>query len=364
MANYAENQASQKTKVNPMDLTFNIIFVPGMVHYLRLAIQSLLKFSPYQFRLVSNGVRGEEWLRLKQFCDQHDRLTFYDASTPNMIPHGTLLTRLWQQERGEHFCFMDPDIFATLPFHEPLEEHLSECDVFSSCQTLSVDPDETWIGFQGRCTRAPTGQALATTFFAVYRNEPLRQVIAAGGVGFERYVNLESIPDPVRQYLVKQGIDARRYDTAKVLNLFMHSHGLRFKYKSLEGLHHIGGMASHFANSSEKKTITAIARRWLRSRFSLCDRDFEILPDPHSDPDAPTTNRPWLTVEEFRRCKRASKCRQQLAIFFSAYLKSLFDGAPEPRLEISDQLLRERICRTCDAIRSLYIEHDRLQKAA
>ena len=52
-----------------MDLVFNVIFVPGTVRYLRLAIMRLVEMSDFRYRLVSNGLGESERRQLREFCD-------------------------------------------------------------------------------------------------------------------------------------------------------------------------------------------------------------------------------------------------------------------------------------------------------
>jgi len=132
---------------------FNIIFVPGTVRYLRLAVASLLHFSGYSFRLVANGLGEAERRLLADYCDSSPRLEYFDYPVGRMLDHGTMLNVLFQREASPWFAMADSDIFAVAPFEAGLESALEECDIFSSCLPLSMPPGMELSGFSGRCHR-------------------------------------------------------------------------------------------------------------------------------------------------------------------------------------------------------------------
>ncbi len=51
---------------------------------------------------------------------------------------------------------------------------------------------------------------------------------------------------------------------------------------------------------------------------------------------------------------RARALRNPLAMYFTHFLRSLFDGIPTPRFELSDEPLRKTIEQTTKMIRDLY----------
>ena len=109
-----------------MKLKFNIIYSPGDVLYSRLFLLSLLKWSEGSFRVVNNGCTGIEKDMLKQLCDNHARLEYYDLSSDNIILHGAALSHLHAIEESDYFCFMDPDIFAVGNFMEEFIPHIDQ----------------------------------------------------------------------------------------------------------------------------------------------------------------------------------------------------------------------------------------------
>ena len=350
-----------------MDLTFNIIFVPGGVRYLRLAILSLLKYSTYRFRLVGNGLKRDELKLLKDFCGSSDRLEFYAYPTGAALPHGTLLTLLARRESGDYFCFMDPDIFASGPYQVELEAQLQDCDVFSSCYHLGLDPNERLSCFRGRSLQTPTGLPLATTFFCVYRQAPLRRLMCETGVGFERCIYPEHCPDHVAEIL--QGMEmpnVRRCDTAKLLNVLCHAYRLRLKYHPLGDLTHIGGLADCFMHSGWSSPLAEKVGQWMGSRHTLSDADLEPKWGVFRKVRGVLKTRSFFVDDSAEVAKRRAQLRRRRpAIFFARFLQSLFDGTPEPQLALADQALAGRMAKLCSVIRELYGEHyDRLRMAA
>ncbi len=335
-----------------MDLTFNIIFVPGMVRYLRLAVLSLLDHSDFRFRLVSNGLPRDELILLQQFCLRCPRLEFLGYPTPAMLPHGTLLTLLEHREHGEHFCFMDPDIFATGPFQPELERRVRDCDVFSSCRQLVVDPNDIPTGYNGANIKTPTGLDLATSFLAVYRGELLRRVIAAEGVAFEHFPHPATFPPGVAARLAARGLNPERCDTGKLLNILMHDHQVRFQYSPLEGLHHIGGIAAFFRDMQGPSLRDRIGRLFKRPSVL---RDVDV--GAAGAKVATGTDCRAADTTEKLRWKQHAMRRTSVARFFACFLQSLFDGAPEPGLSISDASLRERIMDMCHVLREVHGRH-------
>lgn len=59
------------------NLTFNIAFVPHTLPYLCVAARTLLRHSPFRFRLVANGLGNEELDLLEAFSRTDPRLEFY-----------------------------------------------------------------------------------------------------------------------------------------------------------------------------------------------------------------------------------------------------------------------------------------------
>lgn len=340
-----------------MNLTFHIIFCPGTVRYLRLAVLSLLRYSDYQYRLVANGLGLSELNELRQFCRTSSRLEFFPFPTKTMLPHGVLLSLLQQRELGERFCFMDPDIFASDRFQEDLEQHLDDADVFSSCDLLRFDHSESLVGVGGRCRQTPEGQPLATTYFAVYRQEPLRRVIAESGVGFEAYTSRDCLSDRVLMQLKQLGVSpSEAFDTGKLLNVLSHHHQLRFRHVELESLTHIGGITNGFKKAG-----------WLKERVCKTFHRPYVLRDEDLDPSLAIRGKVQVAASrlgflrmptlqaQFDR-QRVRLRRRRIAKYFAFFMESLVDGTPAPQLELSDQQLTQKITGLCGVIRKIYEE--------
>lgn len=339
-----------------MDLTFHIIFVPRTFRYLRLAVLSLLKYSKYRYRLVSNGLDRRELLQLRQFCQFSDRLECFPYPTRSVLPHGIVLSLLQQREPSGHFCFMDPDIFASSTFDQELESHLHDCDVFSSCDLVRVDSGEILVGYEGRCRQTPTGLPLALTYFAVYRNDLLRRVIMETGVGFEAYNSPEHYTDRIKVCLANMGLsDLVGCDTGKLLNVLSHAYDMTYKYRRLSGLTHIGGITAGFTKAGWLKERLA---RFLRRPYVLRDEDIEPSKRVYGRiVSAIQGHGGGAGVSNVLNRRRVRLRRRRVATFFAFFLQSLIDGTPEPVLALRDSALSERIGNLCAVIRSIHAEN-------
>ena len=336
-----------------MDLTFHIIFVPGTQRYLRLAVLSLLKHSPYRYRLVANGLDDEELRSLGAFCETSERLEFCPFPTGSVLPHGHLLSLLQGRESASHFCFLDSDIFAAASFADELEEHLTDCDIFSSCDLMWMDSNRIATGGSGSCRQTTNGIPLATSFFAVYRNKPLRQLIQDHRVGFEVYDRPEHFSRPLQYRLRELGLSTTSgLDTGKLLSVLAHDDGLRQKYHSLESLIHIGSITRGLTRQGwGRERLTKMFRR----PFVLRDDDLKIpLLDRRRLRRSHSTSGDEGLQERVRHANRWR--RRRVSLFFALFLQSLMDGTPEPILGLEPSDLRQRIAAACDLIRTLRLE--------
>ena len=338
-----------------MNLTFHIIFCPGTVRYLRLAVLSLLRYSDYQFRLVANGLDLSELSELGRFCRTSSRLELIPFPTKAMLPHGVLLSLLQQREQGERFCFMDPDIFASARFQEDLEQHLVDTDVYSSCDLMRFDHSESLVGVGGRCRQTPEGLPLAATYFAVYRQESLRRVIAETGVGFEAYASRDYLSDHVLLQLKRLGASpTEAFDTGKLLNVLSHQHQLRFCHVELGSLTHIGGITNGFKKAG-----------WLKERVCKTFHRPYVLRDEDLEPTVALRGKAQIAASRFGLIRasvlqtqferqRVRLRRRRIAKFFAFFMESLVDGTATPRLELRDQQLTEKITGLCGVIRRIF----------
>jgi hypothetical protein len=338
-----------------MDLKFNIIFVPGTVRYLSLAVRSLLKYSTYHYRLVANGLGEQECSILKSLCQGSDRLEYFYYPSKGVIEHGTMLNLLFQRENTPYFCMADSDIFAIGPFVEELEEQLQECDVLSSCMQLGMGPTDVLPGFTGMCLQTPGGLPLAPTFFSIYRTELFRKIILETKVGFEVYHPAIFLPETIKAFDLPDNLEKiRRIDTGKLLNMVAGQYGARFVHYEFPNLIHIGGI-SRKEGSLRRKMKEAI-RRCLRLRFLLNDEFLqkEVRRRSRGSRYSIKLELPEASLEEARI--RARALRNPLAMYFTHFLRSLFDGTPKPRFELSDEPLTKTIEKTTKMICDLYNE--------
>ena len=338
-----------------MDLKFNIIFVPGTVRYLTLAVLSLLKHSSYNYRLIANGLDDQEGLLLEDFCRKSDRLEYFYYPTKGVIDHGTMLNLLFQRENSPYFCIADSDIFAIGQFEEELEKFLQECDVLSSCMPLGMSPADVLPGFSGRCLQTPAGLPLAPTFFSIYRTEVFHKIILETGVGFEVYHPEIYLPKCINHLNLADNLQqTRRIDTGKLLNVIASQYGARFRHSEFSNLIHMGGISSK--KGSWRRKMQNAVRTPLRLPYALTDEylQSEILRRSRGRKAKNQQDSPNVSSEEARI--RARALRNPLAAYFTHFLRSLFDGTPKPRFELSDEPLRKTIEQMTKMICDLYNE--------
>ena len=318
-------------KAAASDLTFHVVFVPGTVRFLRLSTLSLLEFTPYRYRLISNGLGSDEIELLRRFCDSDPRLQLVVHPAQVPLLHATLLTLLESQNEDAFFCFADSDLFASEDFHEELEAKLADCDVFSSGGRIGFSEDERRLGHAGPEVESETGLPLATTFFSVYRSAPLRRVIRETGLSFEVFAQDEQLPARMALWLDEMGIGRKKFDTGKLMNIMAHRYGVRFRYEPLAALHHVGGLTAGFrALTAQGKARRA---RWGR---------------PRSRGPSP----PLLGWVQQRRVDVGS--------FFALFLSELIEERELPAIPAALRV-DPQLARTCDVIRELYARHrDRL----
>lgn len=338
-----------------MDLRFNIIFVPKTVQYLTLAVLSLLRNSSYCYRLVSNGLDTSENRLLEEFCQKHDRLEYFYYPVNGILDHGTMLNLLFEREDSPYFCFADSDIFAVGRFEEDLEKQLQQCDVLSSCLPLGMGPEDVFTGFSGRCLKTPNGLPLAPTFFSIYRKEKFKRIISETKIGFEIYHPTRFLPEVVKNMGLShhlQGI--RRIDTGKLLNIVAVRYNIRFLHHEFANLVHIGGISSK--KGSLRKRIDEVVRNLLGFPFKLTDGYIEAEVDRRQKVSLPDPYQRGLNTSLDNKRIRSRALRNPLALYFTHFFRSLFDGAKPPVLGIHDDALRYSIEKVTRIIHDLYLE--------
>lgn len=336
-----------------MDLTFHVVFVPGTVRYLRLPVATLLYHSPYRYRLVANALGPAELRLLRDFVAASDRLELfaYDASAP--LAHGTMLNLLLPRESSPWFCFADSDIFAVEPFAPALEANLQDVDVFSSCCPSGWDACRVLPGFDGLCVRSPAGLPLAVTYFAAYRRRPLQQLVQDTGIGFETCRPPLYLPPFAARHPFPDDLRAVPFlDTGKLLNVVASRFNLRFSYRPLPALSHVGGLSSYVLRDSWRRALRRRLMTCLRRSYLLRDDDLAQALARRARGRA-ARRRAAFPADLEADYLRARVLRQRTALFFAHWLRSIVDGSPPPRFQLQNEPLRHTIQRTCQALEAL-----------
>ena len=227
-------------------MTFNIIYTPNSVNYLLHFIPSLLNCSPYNFCLVSNGCSPRERAILKKTVSQDKRLSYHCYPTNRMQIHGKVLTYLQSRCQEEYFCLMDSDIFATSPFKnlEKIMEKRNLTGLFSAMPIWVKESEyifqSTFKSMVGTFNHTKKDICIGSTYFAIYNNDHLNQIIQHYGVCFDECSYL-TLPKDIQNKLNRLGFPLLSFDTGKVINLFLNEHKFQLKNIKIPALYHIGG---------------------------------------------------------------------------------------------------------------------------
>lgn len=332
--------------ISTEDITFNVIFVPGTVRHLHGLTHSVIRNSACRYRLVSNGCTKEEDRILQQTAAASSRVDFYRIAAETTLRHGLVLDHLHELETSGTFAFMDSDIYATGPF---LPAMMSQgCDasgIFSGtpvwCPSeLETVPDGFGL-LKGFHNQLSDGRAVGSTYFAIYDNTALTDVIDESGVGFE-VCEWDEIPGRLQKQLVSANLKYVTYDTAKLLNALLTVRGHQLCNVRSGNLKHIGGVSLDVCrHSGSRSRIQRLIRRsgsriaggvqrllgrstqqntW-HSRISVCERDHcqKIKERRHAASrhlssvmlafadDGPTGNRPAECWPAFCRLQHADR---------------------------------------------------------
>jgi hypothetical protein len=230
-----------------LPLQFNIIYVPGTVKLLTLFVFSLLEWSDCSFRLVSNGCLPEEIDLLRRLCSTTRRLEYLALPFEKVVEHGQALSYLQSLEHSDHFCFIDSDILATGDFLDQFVPLLEQYAGVFSCSSICFRDQEkilleSSLQIFGRHHVTEQGMCLGSTYFAIYNNPTLAQVIQSTRIGFARY-RWSDIPPHHQASLTAIGLERKSYDTGKLLNLVLLIRGERTIFLETPALQHIGGMS-------------------------------------------------------------------------------------------------------------------------
>lgn len=334
-----------------MALNFNIVYTSGNVQYLRLFVLSLLKWSDCTFRLVSNGLDENEVKILKEFCKKNSRLDYFSLPFPKMVSHGKVLTYLQSIETSRYFCFMDSDIFATGDFMCGLEPYLSKYTGIFSGTAIWLDEDSQTMpsschGIGGRFNRTADGICLGSTFFAIYDNQILNQVIKESQISFNKYYKWDEITPTIQQAAMKLGLHKRKYDTAKLLNILLVSRGYKLVFKDIDTLCHLGGLSTLIVGPLSKIPQKGF-KRFLKETGSLFS--FNGI------------NKTFRKLLNRQKHFDINYEKRDIADHFSNLLVSIFAGKPfAGTVHVHDEKILQRIQLATTQIENLYKEFEKV----
>lgn len=231
----------------PERFTFNVIYTPGTAEPLRRFVPSWLRHTGSYFRLVANGCSDREARLLERLAETSERLLFYRLPTDQMEPHGVVLDRLHALEESDWFCFMDSDIFAVGDFvTELLPDLEGNCGFFTGSPIWSIPSDQVaprGVSFCGPHNRNEDGLVVGSSYFAIYRNCELTDLMRETGAEFRMYESLEEVPADLHATLLEAGCSADIYEAGKLINILLQCRGHRTVFRDLDGLCHIGGLS-------------------------------------------------------------------------------------------------------------------------
>ena len=322
-----------------MDMVFNIIYTPGTAGYLSFFVWSLLKWTPVSFRLISNGCLPQEQRFLAKLCRQDPRLDYWAIPTKTSLPHGQALNYLQAMSHRDDFCFMDSDIFAIGNFCAEIEPHLSgQAGVFGGMPVWVKAQEEILpAGFHqltGMFNRTAEGLPLGSTFFAVYNNRVLTEIMQATGIGFEEY-RWADIPAQAQAQLRRLGLAIDSYDTGKLLNLLLLANDFSLTNLDLSSLCHIGGTSLHVLSTATFKSARSrIGDKLMGWGFAAAvmywRRMWAVSSYKERYANAPQAE---FNLNVQQRLDRRNPVRQ----YFLRLLNALFQGAdPLPELVTGD----------------------------
>jgi len=160
--------------------------------------------------------------------------------------HGRVLTHLQAMCNEEYFCFMDSDIFATAPLPD-LKKILKKENLTGlfAAMPLWVKGSEYMFKskfkiMMGTFNRKENGTCIGNTYFALYKNDLLRQIIQHYGVCFDD-CNQATLPIDIQQRFEKRGYHQTSFDTGKVINFLLNEHKYSLSNIEIPSLCHIGG---------------------------------------------------------------------------------------------------------------------------
>lgn len=327
------------------DLTFNVIYTPGTVRYLRLFIFSLLQWSDCSYRLVSNGCSREEAGLLEILCSQNSRVAFYSLSSDKVLTHAEALSSLQRLENSDYFCFIDSDVLAVGDFLSPLQTHLGQNPgVFSGDVLWSARRDRIIRRdskkIRGIHSHTEDGLCLGSTFTGIYDNKKLTQFIDSEGISFDRYPKRNKIPADIRSRLLQEGFkNADSFDTGKALNILIQSKGERILFTDSPALIHIGGLSENLGQ--------------------MAPHAFKRTPSSSLHHRLKRLERRILNWKDFR----SYKIRDAICEHFIDLFACLFENRPFLwRLALRNEEVMKKVHHATEKVMELYAEYSLAQE--
>jgi hypothetical protein len=182
--------------------------------------------------------------------------------------HGKVLNHLQAMSDEKYFAFMDSDIFATAPL--PNLEHIVKSKNLTglfSAMPLWVKQSEyifkpNFKGMLGTFNQMEDETCIGSTYFAIYKNEDLNQIIQYYGVCFDECGRF-TLPIDIQSELQKLGYHQTNFDTGKVINLLLNKHNFRLKNIEISELCHIGGTSYETIYQSQAISKKLPLKKWL-----------------------------------------------------------------------------------------------------
>lgn len=260
-------------------LLVNIIYTPGSVRYVGHFILSLLKFTDFSYRLVSNGCSLSERGELHLVCDKFERLVYFNFPSAHMENHGRVLDYLLILDDDKFFCFMDSDIFANAKIQD-IVGILNENSLTAlfSAMPLWVKKSEyqferEFRDLNGTFNKLWNGTCVGVTYFALYNRKELIDLTQSYALGFSEIMWAEIKPK-IQQLLVDNKLAKVNFDTGKLINVLLSLENKSLRNIELANLCHIGGISFEGIHSETSNSDRAKSK--VKLRTFLIDK-FEFL---------------------------------------------------------------------------------------
>lgn len=237
-------------------LIFNCIYTHGTVNLLLPMASSLITHNDIKLRLISNGCSKDEILILRNIAANNENILFYNYQFEKIVPHHEVLNHIFELDNDKYFCFLDSDIFCTSNFITSVIDDLNNTAALFSCKPISESPKEPELErLQGRHFHARKNRLVGGSYFAIYNRSNVKEIIKKTGLKFNR-MEWVDIDHDIQSTLVDNALKYSRYDTAKLLNIFLHLNNYKLKYTEYDTVFHIGGLSWNTSINGNKKDLT------------------------------------------------------------------------------------------------------------